>query len=149
MTTVYDVPADEIIRKVAEELKSDENITPPEWSLFAKTGLDREMPPISEDWWFVRCASILRRIYMDGPIGVSRLRSFYGGRNRKGVRDARFVKGSGSVIQEAVQQLEKAGYLRKVKEGRAITPKGMSFLDKNANEVKGDLVKSIPELSKY
>jgi len=149
MTTVYDVPADEFIRKVAEELKADENITPPEWSAFAKTGLDREMPPLSEDWWFFRCASLLRRIYIDGPVGVSRLRSFYGGRNNKGVRDARFVKGSGSVIQEAVQQLEKAGYLRKVKEGRAITPQGMSFLDRNANDVKKELVKSIPGLSKY
>ncbi len=149
MTTVYDVPADEFIRKVAEELKADENITPPEWSALAKTGLNREMPPLSEDWWFVRCASLLRRIYIDGPVGVSRLRSFYGGRNNKGVRDARFVKGSGSVIQEAVQQLEKAGYLRKVKEGRAITPHGVSFLDRNANDVKKELVKSIPGLSKY
>jgi len=149
MTTVYDVPADDFIRKVASELMENENISPPNWAIFVKTGVNREMPPSQEDWWFTRCASILRRIYIDGPVGVSRLRSFYGGRNRKGVSDARFAKGSGSVIRKAIRQLEKAGYLKKVKEGRSISPKGQSFLDKTAGELKVELEKTIPGLEKY
>ncbi|MDY6965561.1 MAG: 30S ribosomal protein S19e [Halobacteriota archaeon] len=151
MTTIYDVPADELIRKVAQELKEDENISPPDWSMYVKTGVNREFSPLSDDWWFTRCASLLRRIYIDGPVGVSRLRTFYGGRNRKGVRDARFAKGGESIIRGAIHQLEKAGYLGKVREGRVISPKGQSFLDKNAYDVKKEIVKSkrIPELKKY
>jgi small subunit ribosomal protein S19e len=28
------------------------------------------------DWWFVRAASMLRKLYLRGPIGVSRMRKF-------------------------------------------------------------------------
>lgn len=149
MATVYDVPAEDLIGNLVLKLKENENINPPEWAIFVKTGVSREMPPSQDDWWFTRCASILRRIYMDGPVGVSRLRSFYGGRNSKGVRDARFARGSGSIIRKAVQQLEKAGYLKKMKEGRVISAEGQSLLDKTAGEVKINTEKTISGLKKY
>ncbi|MEI8332218.1 MAG: 40S ribosomal protein S19, partial [Methanomicrobiales archaeon] len=79
MTTVYDVPADHIIRRVAEELKKRKEVAPPEWAAFAKTGVHKEMPPEDPDWWFIRAAAVLRRVYVDGPLGVERMRSFYGG----------------------------------------------------------------------
>jgi len=107
------------------------------------------IPPLNEDWWYTRCASILRRVYIDGPVGVERLRSFYGGRRNRGSKPERFVKGSGSIAREAVQQLEKAGYVHNAKKGRAISPAGRSFLDNVADEVKKGLVKEIPALGKY
>jgi small subunit ribosomal protein S19e len=97
------------------------------------------MPPTNPDWWYVRCASVLRRIYIDGPVGVSRLRSFYGGKKRKGVATGAFAKGSGSVVREALQQLEKAGYLKKLKVGRQMTPEGQAFLDNMAHMVKSKM----------
>ncbi len=136
MTTVYDVPPNDLIEAVAEELKAAGKVQPPKWAEFAKTGAHKEMPPTNPDWWFVRSASVLRRIYIDGPVGVSRLRSFYGGKKRKGVATGAFVKGSGSVIREALQQLEKAGYVRKLKVGRQITPEGQAFLDDTAHKVR-------------
>ena len=78
MTTVYDVPADHLIRKVAEELRKRQEIKPPAWAAFAKTGVHKEMPPEDPDWWFTRAAAVLRRVYVDGPLGVERMRSFYG-----------------------------------------------------------------------
>lgn len=149
MTTIYDVPASALINKAAQQLKNEEYVTPPDWSAYVKTGVHKEMPPTSEDWWYVRCASILRRIYIDGPVGVSRLRSFYGGRGNRGSKPERFSKGSGSIIREAVQQLEKLGYVRSMKGGRMISPQGQSFLDNIANEVKKELVKEVPGLEKY
>lgn len=149
MTTVYDVPASALINEVAQRLKKDKMVTPPEWASYVKTGIHKEMPPVNEDWWYIRCASILRRIYIDGPVGVERLRSFYGGRISRGSKPERFVKGSGSIAREAVQQLEKAGYVRNVKKGRVISPAGRSFLDNVADEVKKGLVKEIPALGKY
>ncbi|RLG22549.1 30S ribosomal protein S19e [Methanosarcinales archaeon] len=150
MVTVYDVPADRLIKRTAEKLKEEGIVEKPEWIDFVKAGVHKELPPTDPDWWYIRCASLLRRIYIDGPVGVSRLRTYYGGRyRRKGTVPPRFAKGSGSIIREALQQLEKAGLVKKVEGGRAITPKGQSYLDNIAYEIMKELVKERPELSKY
>ncbi len=149
MTTVYDVPPNNLIDAVAQELKTSGKIEPPEWSAYVKTGVNKEMPPVSPDWWYVRCASVLRRLYIDGPVGVSRLRSYYGGKHRRRTVTASFAKGSGSVLRVALQQLEKAGYVKKMKVGRQLTPVGQSFLDNISHQVKIEVQKSIPELERY
>jgi small subunit ribosomal protein S19e len=136
MTTVYDVPADHIIRRTAEELKKRKEVTPPAWAAFAKTGVHKEMPPEDPDWWFIRAAAVLRRVYVDGPLGVERMRSFYGGNKNRGSRPNQFRKGSGSVLRKALQQLEAAGLIVHDKTGRKVSPAGMAFLDNLSQEVK-------------
>jgi small subunit ribosomal protein S19e len=145
MTTVYDVPADVLINHVADELENNDKVNPPEWSNFVKTGVHKERKPENSNWWYVRCASILRRVYLDGPVGVISLRTFYGGKKDRGVTPEVFRKGSGAIIRGALHQLEDAGYVKKIDGGRTITPAGRSFLDKNSSEV----IKDIPDLSKY
>ncbi|UZE91735.1 MAG: 30S ribosomal protein S19e [Methanosarcinales archaeon] len=149
MTTIYDVPAYALINKVALRLEESKKVVPPEWAAYVKTGIHKELPPIQENWWHIRCASILRRIYIDGPVGVERLRSFYGGKQNRGSKPERFVKGSGSILRHAIQQLEQIGYLRNTKKGRTISPAGRSFLDNIADEVKKEVAKDIPGLEKY
>lgn len=136
MTTVYDVQADKLIEKLKEELKSVEEISPPEWSKFAKTSSSRERRPDQEDWWYIRAASILRKVYMKGPVGVSRLRTAYGSKKNRGHKPWKFRKASGSVIRSILQQLEKAG-LVKDKTGRVITPEGQSLLDNISQSIEG------------
>ena len=145
MTTVFDVPADLLIKKVAEEFKENDKINSPAWSNFVKTGVHKERKPENADWWYVRCASIIRRVYMDGPVGVMSLRTFYGGKKDRGVTPEVFRKGSGAIIRNALHQLEDAGYVEKVEGGRVVSPQGRSFLDKTAGEV----IKDIPELAKF
>ena len=145
MTTVFDVPADLLINQVAEEFKANDKIEPPAWSNFVKTGVHKERKPENLDWWFIRCASILRRVYIDGPVGVMSLRTFYGGKKDRGVRPEKFRKGSGAIVRGALHQLEDAGYVEKVEGGRVITPAGRSFLDKKS----GEIIKDIPGLEKY
>jgi len=150
MTTAYDVPPDKLIKKIAEKLKQDKTFTPPEWARFVKTGPHAEKPPMDPDWWYTRCASILRKIYIKKCIGIERLRAEYGGKKDKGSKPYHAVKGSGSIVRKALQQLESAGYVTKIRgKGRVITPKGQSFVDNTAHEVKLELDKEIPELSKY
>jgi small subunit ribosomal protein S19e len=134
---------------VAGKLKENERIVPPEWAGNVKTGVHKELSPTNEEWWYTRCAAILRRIYTDGPVGIERLRSVYGGKKDNGSTPYHKAKGSGSVARKAVQQLETAGYLQKVKEGRTISAKGRSMLDNTANELKHELLGKIPELAKY
>ncbi len=149
MTTVYDVPVAELIEKVAGILKENEKIVPPEWAENVKTGAHKELPPANDDWWYVRCAAILRKIYADGPIGIERLRSVYGGRKDNGSKPYHRAKGSGSIARKAVQQLEAAGFLQKVRDGRAVSPQGRSMLDNAAHELKQELIETIPGLAKY
>ena len=149
MTTVYDVPADLLIKNTAEKLKSEDMVQPPEWANHVKTGIHKELAPLDGDWWYTRCASVVRRIYIDGPVGISKLRSFYGGKQRQGVSGPAHVKGSGSIVREALQQLEKAGLVKSMKKGRIISSKGQSLLDNLANDVKSGLLDEIPGLSKY
>jgi small subunit ribosomal protein S19e len=145
MTTVYDVPADHIIRRTAEELKKRKEVTPPAWAAFAKTGVHKEMPPEDPDWWFIRAAAVLRRVYVDGPLGVERMRSFYGGNKNRGSRPNAFRKGSGSVLRKALQQLEAAGLIIHDKTGRRVSPAGMSFLDNLSQEVKTNPPAPVPK----
>lgn len=146
MSTVFDVPAELLINNVADEFKdNNDKINAPDWTKLVKTGVHKERKPENVDWWYVRCASVLRRVYIDGPVGVKSLRTFYGGKKDRGVNPEKFRQGSGSIVRGALHQLEDAGYVAKVDAGRIITPEGRSFLDKTSAE----LVKDIPELAKY
>ena len=78
MAKVYDVPADIFISRLAAALKS-ENIGKPDWASYVKTGSHAVRPPQDRDWWYTRCASVFRKIYLHGPIGVNDMRIDYGG----------------------------------------------------------------------
>lgn len=139
MVTVYDAPAAELISATKEELKKIKEIQPPEWAKFVKTGSHKERPPAQEDWWHIRCASMLRAIYTKGPIGVEKLRIKYGGRKNRGTKTEHFRRAGGNVIRKGLQQLETAGLIKKAsgKRGREISPKGKSMLDKLATKIVG------------
>ena len=150
MTTAYDVPAKELIDAVSKKLQKDGAIQPPEWGSYVRTGVSRENPPEDKDWWYTRCASILRKIYIKNAIGIERLKTEYGGKRDKGSKPYKARSGSGSITRHAVQQLEKAGYVGKVRgKGRILTPKGVSFLDHTAYDLKKTLLDKYPELKKY
>jgi small subunit ribosomal protein S19e len=152
VVTALEAPADELIKAVAEYLKTRvTEVRPPAWALMAKTGTHKEHPPTDPDWWYLRAASVLRKLYKTGrPVGIERLRTSYGGRLNRGVAPEHFVKGSGSVVREILQQLEKAGLVEKVAgKGRRLTPAGRSLLDNIAYNVMRKLAEQRPELAKY
>ena len=151
MITPNDVPASKLIERLAKFLKENvEAITPPTWVNIAKTGSHVEKQPQNLDWWYVRCASILRKVYVHGPIGIEKLRADYGGRKRHGVKPGRAAKSGGTVIRKALQQLEVAGYIETLKpHGRRVTREGRKRLQEIAEEVSKELVKEFPSLAKY
>ena len=149
MVTVYDVPPDRLIRSVAEKLKKENKVKPPEWSRWVTTGVHKERGPDQEDWWYIRLASVLRKIYIKGPIGTSRLAAEYGGKEDRGSKRYKARKGSRSIVRKCLQQLEELGFVKKDKKGRVITPQGQSFLDNTSKEVMDELVKEKPEMEKY
>lgn len=132
--SVFDVEAKELIAKTAEELKKVEEIKPPLWAVFVKTGAHNERVPDNPDWWYVRAAALLRRAAIS-PLGISRLRRVYGGRKNRGVKPERKKPASGNIIRKALQQLEKAKLVKKGKNGREITAAGQKFLDNVAKTI--------------
>lgn len=144
--SALDVPANELIVKVAQALKESykEAIVPPVWVSIVKTGSHNERPPSEPDFWYKRCASILYNAYKHGTIGVRLLRRKYGGRTQHIVRRSHHRPAGGKIIRLAMQQLDKAGLMKleklKVQKdpskigyaGRVITGKGRALLDKSA-----------------
>ncbi len=136
MATAFDVPANELIEKLAKELEKIPELKMPDWAKFVKTGPHAERLPEQPNWWYIRAASIMRRLYIDGPIGVARLRTWYGGRKNRGVKPEHHYDAGGKIIRTILQQLERAGLAEKVeKEGRKLTPKGISLVDKIATQI--------------
>ena len=141
MANMYDVPAEELIQAVSDELMNISDVNPPEWAILVKTGAHKERSPVNRDWWYIRSAALLRSVARLGPVGVSKLRTKYGGKKNRGVKPERFYKGSGNIIRKILQQLEEAGYIKKHERnrrvvGRVITPAGQKFLDAQSKAVK-------------
>ena len=145
-----DVEANKLINKTAEKLK-DMKLSKPEFVGLVKTGPNVQRPPENEDFWFVRCASILHQAYVRNTIGTNRLRTHYGGKKKRGRRPEKTVRAGGSTIRKAMQELEKAQLLEKTGEkkirnkggkdvmlysGRKLTAKGRKLLDSVAKEVR-------------
>jgi len=150
MTTVYDAPPNVLIESVAEQLKGIKGLEPPEWAGYVKTGIHREKSPVNEDWWYVRLAAIMRKVYIHGPIGSSRLSAEFGGPKDRGSKPNKAVRGSGSVARKALQRLDNAGLLTTIRyKGRVISPQGQKLMDNTAHEIVTEMAKTNPELSKY
>jgi small subunit ribosomal protein S19e len=126
---IKEIQAGTLIEKAAQKLKSMDEFRPPDWARFVKTGVHKERPPSQPDWWWIRAAAVLRKIELEGAVGVERLRKEYGGRKNKGHKPERKQRASGAVLRKVLQQLEAAGFVEKQKtKGRKITRKGSSFL---------------------
>ncbi|MBT5022384.1 30S ribosomal protein S19e [Candidatus Woesearchaeota archaeon] len=139
MPTIFDVNPNELIEAVAKELQKVSDIQPPAWAPLVKTGINRERPPVRADWWYVRSAAILRSVRLLGPVGVSKLRTKYGGIKNRGHKPEKFYRAGGNIIRKVLQQLEKAGLLKQVEKGvhkgRIATPAAISMMDKAAVKI--------------
>lgn len=136
MVSVKDVPADILIERLSKYMKENvPEVKPPNWAPFVKTGRSRERPPEDPNWWYIRAASILRKIYVYGPLSIKDLRRMYGGRKDRGVKPEHFYMAGGSIIRNILHQLEAAGFVEKRREGRILSSKGRSVLDKLSAEI--------------
>lgn len=93
----------------------------------------KELAPRDPDWYFIRAASIARKLYFSQDIGVGRFRRIYGGRNkRRGTRPEKKAIASAGLIRHILIQMEKLGLVEKSendKGGRRLTSKGQKDMD--------------------
>jgi small subunit ribosomal protein S19e len=141
MATVYEVSAGDLIPAAAKDLKENVKLKKPLWAEYVKTGSHADKMPEDPDWWFHRAASVLRKVYINGPVGVQSLRVAYGSTKNRGVKPQAFTKAGGKNVRVILQEFDKLGFTEKVitkgQCGRRVTSKGQSYLDK----IAGNLLK--------
>jgi small subunit ribosomal protein S19e len=89
-----------------------------------------------DDWYYVRAASIARKVYLRPGIGMGQLQKWYGGSYRRGARTEHFRKASSGVIRSVLLQLEEMKVVEKLGAGgRQMTVVGQQDLDRIAGTV--------------
>jgi len=146
---MQDVDQGKLVHALAAELKRQHVVVPPDWAAYAKTGNSRDRPPVDDDWWYVRSASVLRMVYLLGPIGTQKLRVKYGGRKNRGYAPDKFFPAAGNHLRKILQQLEAAQLVKQdakdVHKGRVVTPLGRKLLHAVANLVKASEAEAAPK----
>ncbi|KAF7124365.1 hypothetical protein RHSIM_Rhsim12G0151900 [Rhododendron simsii] len=154
--TVKDVSPHEFVKAYSSHLKRSGKVSLslslslslcvsmelPQWTDIVKTGTFKELAPYDPDWYYIRAASMARKIYLRGGLGVGAFRRIYGGSKRNGSRPPHFCKSSGSVARHILQQLQNMNIIDfDAKGGRKITSSGQRDLD----QVAGRIVVAIPQ----
>ncbi|KAL2900324.1 40S ribosomal protein S19-2 [Bienertia sinuspersici] len=122
----------------------------PPWTDIVKTGVLKELAPIDPDWYYIRAgpvtemflfnipleASMARKIYLRGGLGVGAFRRIHGGSKRNGSHPPHFGKSRSSIARHILQQLEKMIIVEiDPRGGRKITSSGQTDLDQVSGHI--------------
>lgn len=149
MVNVHDVPSSKLIGALAEQIKGLPGFSAPEWSRWVKTGSHAERPPTNSDWWFTRAASLMRKLYLHGPIGLGDLKRAYGGSKAVAYFPKHHRDAGGSSIRKILQQLEQSELVSKTSKGRILSPKGRALMDKTSRQLFANLSEENKALARY
>lgn len=132
-----DVEPAAFIVAFAEHLKKSGTFKVPEWADYIKTAPRKELAPYDPDWYFVRAASIARKLYLRQGLGVGMLSRVYGGGRRNGTRPKHFQRSSRGLLRHILHQLEANNIIERIEEngGRRITPTGRKDADRIAHSI--------------
>lgn len=132
------------IDTLSKSLKEEKKLQKPEEAAYIKTGHGRELAPENENWYHIRAASILRKLYMEeltNPekskhgFGVMWFARVYGGSKNNGHKPSHTVSGSKSLVRRILQSLENIKLVSKLSMGgRKLSPTGLSYLESIAEQ---------------
>jgi len=149
MVNAHDVPSAKLIPALAEQMKGVAGVEEPDWAKWVKTGSHAERPPTDSTWWFTRAASLMRKLYLHGPVGLGDLKRAYGGSKALKYFPKHHRDAGGSNIRKILKQLEQAELVSKTPKGRILTSKGRAMLDKAAKEVFASASAENKALARY
>merc|ERR1719331_850260 len=110
---VRDVTAPAFIDAYAEHLQNSDKFELPAWADLVKTAVFKELAPYGDDWYYIRAASVARKIYLRPGTGVGALQKWYGGSYRRGTRTEHFRKANSGLIRSVLQGLEEMKVIEK------------------------------------
>lgn len=129
---VRDVTAAEFIAAFAKYLRESDAFVLPEWVDIVKTANGRELPPLDPNWFYVRAASIARKVYLNDGIGVGALARWYGKAKYRGTLPRRHHDASRKIIRTILIMLEEQGLIESYDAttgGRRVTSLGQTKMD--------------------
>ena len=134
--TVRDVAADKFIAAYADVLKNNDKFVVPKWVDLVKTGAHKELCPYDPDWYYIRAAAIVRKIYLREGTGVGALKKRFGGNYRRGSAPDKHQDGAGGLIRAICLNLDKLNITEATgKGGRKVSRTGQQALDLVAGQV--------------
>nr|CDS26122.1 ribosomal protein S19e [Hymenolepis microstoma] len=134
--SVKDVDGHVYVVALAKFLKNSNKIQPPEWVDVVKLSTANELAPSDPDWFFVRCAAILRHLYLR-PTGITGLSKAFGRGKRYGVSPRHHVNAYTGIIRRCLRDLESIGIVEKRTDGgREISRSGRRDMDSVAFQTK-------------
>ena len=149
MVTVHDVPSARLISALAEQMKAVPGVEEPDWAHYAKTGSHAERPPTNREWWFTRAASLMRKLYLHGPVGLGDLERAYGGSKALHYYPKHHRDAGGSSVRRILRQLEQADLVAKTPKGRVLSSKGRGMIDKVSSDLFASLIDENKALARY
>jgi len=135
-TTVKDVSSHAFVKAYAQHLKRQGKMEIPKWVDLVKTATHKELAPYDPDWYFIRAASVARKVYLRPNSGIGSLSKWYGGAYRRGTRKQKFNKSAQGLLRHILQQLEAIKVVKTAGKGRVITTIGQQDLDRIAGQVR-------------
>ncbi len=149
MVSAHDVPSAKLISALAAQMKEVPGVEVPDWARLVKTGSHAERPPTNSEWWFTRAASLMRKLYLHGPVGLSDLERAYGGSKALKYYPKHHRDAGGSSIRKILKQLEQAELVAKTPKGRILSPKGRGMIDRASKDVFASASEENKALARY
>ncbi|XP_013390828.1 40S ribosomal protein S19 [Lingula anatina] len=134
--SVKDVDQHKFTKALGAFLKKSGKLKVPEWTDLVKLARFNELSPYDDDWFYIRCASIARHLYVRAPVGVGTLTKVYGARKNNGTAPSHWCRGSASVARKCLQALEGLKIVEQDQNGgRRLSSQGRRDLDRIASQI--------------
>jgi small subunit ribosomal protein S19e len=118
-------------------LKNNDKFVVPKWAEIVKTGVSKELAPYDPDWYFVRAAAIVRKVYLRQGTGVGALAKRFGGNYRRGSAPERHQDGARGLIRTILINLDDLKITEKTtKGGRKISRVGQQVSNSSSSKHK-------------
>ena len=128
--TVRDVNSWRWIKAAAKHFKSEGKLFVPNCTELVKTSHGRDRAPQNVDWYYIRCAAVLRAIYLRPGQGTGGLSKRFGIKKNRGSRPEITTRASRGLLHWCCRSLEGLKLLAKGKEsGRVVTKEGRKKVD--------------------
>ncbi|ORD93517.1 ribosomal prt S19 [Enterospora canceri] len=131
----YRVNPHKLVEEIALMLEKEKIEMPVDADLI-KTGSGRQYSPMQSNWFLLRTASVLRQAAIKNGISLNGLAYRYGNRKNRGVRPTKFARGSRYVIEMAVENLVKLGWIDFKQKDGIVTEKAEGVLKKCIEQVR-------------
>ncbi len=88
----------------------------PDWVDIVKLSTANEQAPYDPDWFYIRCAAVLRHLYLR-PTGMTGLSKAFGRAKRNGVSPRHHVRATKAILRRCLHEVENMGLCEKRPDG--------------------------------